>query len=112
MMFVIESDPRHSGRAAEALRIASGLSLDPKAGNCIWFQGPAVLCLGEFPETLQDGWIIRDALALLRDAGTAVYADGASAFLDDLGDRGNEFRLRTRADLPRLLDTANIVFRF
>jgi hypothetical protein len=85
VLFVIDSDPRLSGRAAEAVRIAAGVGAWRKVDVAVYLRGAAVLVLGEQAEDLVDGGIYARHLPDLRDLGRPIYAQKGAAELSQLG---------------------------
>jgi hypothetical protein len=77
VLFVLSSDPRASHRPAEALRIAAGAGVWQTADIKIYLHGPAVALLGETPD-LVDGDEIERHLAMLAEAGQAIYVEAKS----------------------------------
>ncbi|HEY3862255.1 MAG TPA: hypothetical protein VGO59_10235 [Verrucomicrobiae bacterium] len=72
VLFIIQSDPRMSGRPAEAIRIASGLAAWEKVDVAVYLRGAAVLILGEDAEELVDGDNYTRYLPALRESGRAL----------------------------------------
>jgi hypothetical protein len=86
ILMVVSADPRESGRAAEAVRIAAGVGAWKKADITLYLRGPAVLVLDEAAEDLPDGDHYVRYLPLLRDWGRPVYVQEGEPLLAQLGE--------------------------
>jgi hypothetical protein len=75
-LFIVTSDPRESGRPAEALRIAAGIAVWKEAAVAVYFCGEAARILGEDVEMLEDGEGLARHLGILREAGARLLGDG------------------------------------
>jgi hypothetical protein len=78
-LFLVTSDPRTSGRPAEAVRIAAGVAAWEKVEVNIYFYSAAVLALGEFPDELIDGDIYGQYLPVLAHSGGKLFAQDSAA---------------------------------
>src|SRR5947209_4299159 len=54
LLFIITSDPRHSPRPAEAIRIAAGVGVWKRTGLTVYLRNAAVLALSEDTAGLLD----------------------------------------------------------
>ena len=81
-LFIVTSDPRRSHRPAEAIRIAAGVAAWKKVAVHLYLRGPAVLCLGEFPEELVQGNNIERYLPILADDEKVLVQDSAPELRD------------------------------
>lgn len=72
-LFLVTTDPRSSGRAAEALRMAAGVSVWKKAEVRIYLRDTAVLFLKEDAEGRMDGENCGRYLSILRESGGPIY---------------------------------------
>src|SRR5271166_1671385 len=84
-LFFIESDPRRSGRPAEAVRIAAGVGAWRKVEVAVYLRESAALVLGDEAEGLVDGEYYAQYLPILRELGRPVYVQKGAAALDQLG---------------------------
>jgi sulfur relay (sulfurtransferase) DsrF/TusC family protein len=73
LLFIITSDPRVDGRAAEALRVSAGVGADRARKPAVYLRGPAVLALSEASEDLVDEEVYRQYLPLLAERARPVY---------------------------------------
>ncbi len=73
VLIVIASDPRTSPRAAEAVRIAAGISVWGRLDVQVCLQGAAVQMLGEFPDDLMDGDQVTQCLPMLARHNCSLY---------------------------------------
>ncbi len=84
-LLVIETDPRQSGRPAEAVRVAAGLSAWKKVEVHLYFHGPAVLSLREDGGELVDEENFRQCLPILKEFGWPAYVEKGSRWLAEIG---------------------------
>lgn len=86
VLIVVESDPRTSGRPAEAVRVAAGVGTWKKAEVSLYLRGPAILSLAEY----SDEWIDEDNfsryLPILKEWGRPVYVQEGAAEIAELGE--------------------------
>ncbi len=68
-LFIVTSDPRQTGRVAEAVRIAAGVGAWPQVEVTLYLHGHATLALGEDAEDLIDGDNFTRYLPMLAEAG-------------------------------------------
>jgi hypothetical protein len=85
VLFILESDPRESGRPAEAVRIAAGVGVWRKVVVSLYLRGAAALVLGEEAEALMDGENYAQYLPVLRDSGRPVFVQKGAEALGQLG---------------------------
>ena len=86
LLILVESDPRTSGRPAEAIRMAAGVGTWKKVEVDLYLRGPAILSLAEY----SDSWIDEDNfgryLPILRESGRPVYVQQGAPEIQELGD--------------------------
>jgi hypothetical protein len=111
-LFVIESDPRRSGRPAEAVRIAAGVGAWKKIQVAVYLRGAAVLVLGEGAEDLVDGENYARYLPVLQESGGPVYVQQGSALLGELGQATLPFEEISDEQLAGMAATRRCVLRF
>jgi hypothetical protein len=111
-LFIIERDPRRSGRPAEAVRIAAGVGAWKKVEVAVYLREAAVLVLGEQAEDLKDGGDFARYLPILRESGQSVYAQKAAAALAELGQAALPFEEISDEQLARLAAASGCVLRF
>jgi len=112
LLFVVTTDPRESGRPAEAIRIAAGVGAWQKADISLYLRGPAVLALGEFPDELVDEDNYVRYLPIVREWGRPVYVQRGAAELAGLGEAVLPFEEIDDAQLARLAAASSSVLRF
>ena len=71
-LFIVTSDPRQTGRVAEAVRIAAGVGAWPQVEVTLYLHGVAALALGEDAEDLIDGDNFIRYLPMLAEAGRPI----------------------------------------
>jgi len=73
VMIVVMADPRKSGRAAEAVRIAAGVGGWEKVAVTLCLAGEARRVLGETVDDLVNGEVFESYLPLLVDGEARLY---------------------------------------
>jgi hypothetical protein len=111
-LFIIESDPRRSGRPAEAVRIATGVGAWKKVEVTVYLRESAVLVLGEQAEALRDGEDYARYLPILRELGRPVYVQKGVAALGELGHATLPFEEISDEQLAGMAASREIVLRF
>jgi hypothetical protein len=111
-LFVIESDPRRSGRPAEAVRIAAGVGAWKKVAVAVYLREAAVLVLGEEAEELVDGENYAQYLPVLGASGGPVYVQKGAAALGQLGQAALPFEEISDEQLAGLAAACACVLRF
>jgi hypothetical protein len=111
-LFIIESDPRASGRPAEAVRIAAGVGAWRKVEVAVYVRAAAALVLGEEAEALVDGENYARYLPILRDLGRPVYAQKGAGALSELGQAACPFEEVTDEQLAAMAADCRCVLRF
>jgi hypothetical protein len=74
VLIVVDSDPRQSPRAAEALRVAAGLAAWMTNELTVCLMGPAAMLLSTNVDLIGDE-DVRIAWPVLREARAAVFVD-------------------------------------
>ena len=77
VLFVINADPRRSGRAVEAIRVAVGIAAWQRVEVAIYLAGAAILAAAENVDDLVDADNLVRYAPLLRDLGRPIYIDGS-----------------------------------
>jgi hypothetical protein len=111
-LFVIESDPRRSGRPAEAVRIAAGVGAWKKVEVAVYLRQAAVLVLGEEAEALVDGENYALYLPVLRELGRPFYVQKGAALLGELGQAASPFEEISDEELAGMAAARGCVLRF
>src|SRR5262245_18000059 len=81
LFIVTNADPRRTGRAAEAARIAAGVGAWNKVQVDLYLMNAALLGAAEFPEELVDGNLFTEYLPAIEKHGGHIYADKDSPLL-------------------------------
>jgi hypothetical protein len=81
ILFVIDADPRVSGRPAEAVRIAAGIGAWNKVTVSLYLRGFATLMLAEDIADLVDSDNYERYLPSLSEPGSPIYVQNSSSFL-------------------------------
>ena len=111
-LFIIESDPRRSGRPAEAVRIAAGVGAWKKIEVAVYLRGAATLLLGEEAEALMDGENFAQYLPVLRESGGPVYVQKGVAALGQPGSPALPFEEISDEQLAGMAAARACVLRF
>ncbi len=111
-LFVIDTDPRASGRPAEALRIAAGVGVWKRVDVAVYLRGAAVLVLGENTDELADQENYARYLPLLRELGRPIYVQEGAPGLARLGQDALPFQQISDAALAQLASEQSQVIRF
>jgi hypothetical protein len=111
-LFIIESDPRRSGRPAEAVRIAAGVGAWRKVEVALYLRAAAVLVLGEEAGELVDGENYAQYLPVLRESGRPVFVQKGTAALGQLGLAAQPFEEISDEQLAGLAAACGSVLRF
>jgi hypothetical protein len=112
VLFVITSDPRRSGKVAEAIRIAAGVSAWKKTDVSVYFRDAAVLALGEECSDLVNEENYTRYLPMLVENNCPVYAQKGNRKLTDLGDSSVDFKQLTDSELAKIAAGQTYVMRF
>jgi sulfur relay (sulfurtransferase) DsrF/TusC family protein len=111
-LFVIESDPRSSGRAAEAVRIAAGVGAWKKVDVAVYLRDAAVLILGGEADALVGGESYARYLPLFRDLGGPVYVQKGAALMIEFGEVTLPLEEISDEQLAMMAATRSCVLRF
>jgi sulfur relay (sulfurtransferase) DsrF/TusC family protein len=111
-LFIIESDPRRSGRPAEAIRIAAGVSVWKRIKAVVYLRDAAVLALGEDAGELIGGDNYSQHLALLRESSGPVLVQKDAAMKAQLGPTASPFEEISDERLASLAASSACVLRF
>ncbi|MEW6156726.1 MAG: hypothetical protein AB1813_04800 [Verrucomicrobiota bacterium] len=72
-LFIITSDPRQSGRTAEAIRIAAGVSAWKQVQVALYFHQTAALAVADAVDDLEDAELIERYLPMIIEHGGKIY---------------------------------------
>ena len=112
LLVIVCCDPRTSGRAAEAIRIAAGVGTWKKAEVTLYLRGPAVLSLTEYPDELVDEDNFTRYLPIVGDLGRPAYVQAGEPLLADLGEPRVPFEEISDETLARIAADSDYVLRF
>ncbi len=110
VLFVIDADPRRSGRAVEAIRIAVGIAAWQRVEVAIYLAGAAVLAAAENVDDLVEADNLVRYTPLLRDLGRPIYIDGT--FKPGLTEATVPIEALDRAGLAALAARSTYLVRF
>jgi hypothetical protein len=84
-LFIIDSDPRASGRPAEAVRIAAGVGVWKRVDVTVYLRDAAVLILGENTAELEEAESYARYLPILSGLGRPIYVQQGASGLPQMG---------------------------
>jgi hypothetical protein len=111
-LFVIDSDPRTSGRPAEAVRIAAGVAVWKSIDVAVYLRDAAVLILGENTDEFPDQDSYARYLPILGELGRPIYVAQGAAGLTRLGHSALPFQEISDTALAQLAAGCSQVLRF
>ena len=112
ILFIIESDPRRSGRPAEAVRIAAGVGAWRQVEVAVYLREAAVLVLGTDAEELMDGEDYARYLPVLGELGRPIRVQKGAAALSQLGQATLPYEEISDEQLAGLAAASDGVMRF
>lgn len=112
VLFIITSDPRKSGKPAEAIRIAAGVSAWKKTEVAVYLRDAAILALGEDTTDLVNEDNFTRYLPMLAETKNPLYVQKGNPALSDLGESAMELKQLSDRDLAVLAAAHNYVLRF
>jgi sulfur relay (sulfurtransferase) DsrF/TusC family protein len=112
VLIIITSDPRQSGKPAEAIRIAAGVSAWKKAEISVYLRDAAVLALSEDCSDLVNEENYTRYLPMLAENGCSVYVQKANERLKELGESPMKFGELTDGELAKIAAGETYVMRF
>ncbi len=111
-LIIVDSDPRTSGRPAEAIRMAAGIGTWKKVEVLLYLRGPAILSLSEY----SDEWIDEDNfsryLPIFRDLGQPVRIQQGAPEVSELGEPLAPFEEISDTQWATVAAQSDYVFRF
>ena len=110
VLFVIDADPRTSGRAVEAIRVAVGIAAWRRVDVSVYLAGAAVLAAAENVDDLVEADNLVRYTPLLRDLGRPIYID--STFEPGLTDTSVPIQAIDRSGLAALAARSTYLLRF
>ena len=110
-LLIITSDPRISGRAAEAIRMGAGVGAWKKIAFTVFLSGPAILAAGEWVDELVDEDCYQRYLPVLAENALAFYVDAASPHRLELGKSSIAFQELTIRQVVGLIPDHDFVLR-
>jgi sulfur relay (sulfurtransferase) DsrF/TusC family protein len=109
-LFVIDVDPRTSGQAVEAIRVAVGVAAWKRVDVAVYLAGPAVLAAAENVDDLVEADDLVRYTPLLRELGRPVYIDGS--FRPALTETSVRIETLDRRGLAELAARSTYLLRF
>lgn len=110
VLVLVSADPRTSGRVAEAVRVAAGLSVHERLAVSLCLCREAVRILGDEEGELFDGDDVEEYLAVLKGSGTRLLVlRNQHNSVPELKVRGEEV---SAAQLDDLIKASERVLRF
>lgn len=110
ILVLVSADPRKSGRPAEAVRVAAGLSGHERLAVTLCLCGQAEKMLGSDAEELVDGDGLAEFLGVLKESGGRVLVERGGSDASEAGASGAGAVIR--AELDRLIAGSERVLRF
>jgi hypothetical protein len=111
-LFIVTGDPRLSGQAAEAVRIAAGIGVWKRNTVALYLGGPAVLALSLHADEWIDGDAFIRYLPMLQNSSHPVYVQLGTPWLKELVEPVLPFREIADAQLAALLNEFQYIARF
>lgn len=111
-LFIVTSDPRQTGRVAEAVRIAAGVGAWPQVEVTLYLHGDAALALGEDAEDLIDGDNFTRYLPMLAEAGRPILVQRGVAVALNPADAPPLVEFIDDAQLAARMAASHCVLRF
>ena len=111
-LFLVTSDPRQTGRVAEAVRIAAGVGAWPQVEVTLYLHGDAALALGEDAEELIDGDNFTRYLPMLAEAGRIILVQQGVGVTLNSADAPPLLEFIDMAQLAARVAASHCVLRF
>src|SRR5436190_24401454 len=112
VLFIITSDPRRSGKPAEAIRIAAGVSAWKKTDISVYLRDDAILALGEDTADLLNEDNYTRYLPMLAENKCPIYVQKNNQRSSELGESPVKTEQIDDTDLAKLAAKQNYVLRF
>jgi len=112
VLFIVTSDPRTTGKPAEAIRIAAGVGAWKKTDVSVYLRDAAVLVLGEDTVDLVNEDNYARYLPMLGEAQRPLYVQKNNSALSDLGESLVKFEPLSDPELAKLAAEHEYVLRF
>jgi hypothetical protein len=111
-LFIIDTDPRASGRPAEAVRIAAGIAVWKKIDVALYLRAAAILILAEYTGDLVDEENYTRYLPILGELPGPIYVQKGASTLSQLGQSVLPFQKISDAELAQMAAKHSCVLRF
>ncbi|HEX3718216.1 MAG TPA: hypothetical protein VH595_09620 [Verrucomicrobiae bacterium] len=111
-LFIIDTDPRASGRPAEAVRIAAGIAVWKKIDVALYLRAAAILILAEFTDDLVDEENYTRYLPILGEFPRPIYVQKGASTLSQLGQSVLLFQEISDAELALMAAKNSCILRF
>ncbi|MDB6056314.1 MAG: hypothetical protein JWO95_158 [Verrucomicrobiales bacterium] len=112
VLFIVTSDPRTSGKPAEAIRIAAGVGAWKKTEVSIYLRDAAVLALSEDTADLVNEENYTRYLPMVAEVPHRVFVQQDNPALSDLGESAIKFESLTDTELAKLAAEHQYILRF
>lgn len=112
VLFIVTSDPRTSGKPAEAIRIAAGVGAWKKTEVSIYLCDAAVLALSEDTADLVNEENYTRYLPMVAEQPGRVFVQKNNPTLSDLGESPIKFEFLSDAELAKFAAEHHYVLRF
>jgi hypothetical protein len=112
LLFVVASDPRSSGRPAEAIRIAAGVGAWKRVDLDLYLRGPAVLVLSEYPDDLAEADNYTRYLPIIREWMRPIYVERGAPLLKAIGATTVPYQEIAERELAEIAAASSYVARF
>jgi hypothetical protein len=112
ILIIVTSDPRISGRPAEAVRVAAGVGTWRKAEITLYLHGSAIAGLGEWVDELVDDDNFTRYLPVFAELKRPVLVERGHPALAELGETTIPWEEIGRLELAGLARNATYTLRF
>ena len=112
VLFIIEGDPRSSGKPAEAIRIAAGVGTWKKTDITVYLRGAGVLALSEYADEFVDEDNYTRYFPIVADFGRPIFVQKGAPLLNEVGDSPLPFEEIDDSRLAEMCARSKYVLRF
>jgi len=112
ILFIVTSDPRKSGKAAEAIRMAAGVGTWKKVDVLVYLHGPAVLALSEYVDELVDEDNFSRYFPIIGEWGDSIFAQADEPLLEEIGESPLKFKRIDMREVSRISAGCQSVLTF
>jgi hypothetical protein len=111
LLIKVRSDPRQSPRPAEAVRIGAGVGAWNKVQVDLLLEGPAVHCLDEFADELNNGELFLQYLPAILNHRGRIVVDEKNPLLNSIKPQ-IAFERLSASEIAQLTRTVDHVMTF